>query len=490
MQNRRSAHGVGQYDRHIFNLSQEAALLEERLAVVTQEKSRVSIARDRASNHLLPIGRLADEILSEVLHYAVSDLAGEIWASSALATCYRWRRCILNTPKIWATVHITERSSPGQLDRWFQLSAHAPLKIQIDYSGYDPPVPEYKEEKVQFPRLWKLVEARAARVYHLCISALSSTRSILPIPKTFTSLRRLEVRELYSYNEFPCLPVLADGGPQSLESLCVMGESEDDLCYDSLSVDIINSSQLRSLTLSHHFHVDRVWLMIPHFQALEKLKWLARPPDEVFKYEIEQRITTTSGHPFSGFTLPNLKVVEVRGVPVLPFLRYACMPRLQSLTVESPDGDMSTLLPCLLRHNTVQELCVRNVLHTEVDQLRSIFRNFGGLVHFGTDGWTKDTFDTAWTLAELCFVGAGKPSVLHSPHLHALSLFTRWGFNPSQFDELNEGLKQRILPAIDEREKGQGTSLIVYIPDYSHKNPVNHPRLRYGESFVFDPDMC
>ncbi|KAL0059763.1 hypothetical protein AAF712_013489 [Marasmius tenuissimus] len=218
---------------------------EEEIRRIDEEISRLQAQRDilqqfvsRHRNLVSPFRRLPGELWAEVFVHCLPDnyLPVRSTAEAPLALtaiCQRWREVVLNTPRLWTSLHLylpnPSRSSPSDdfvswlnlrkegFELWLRRSGSLPLHLSLAAeSGYDHS--DFTKIMVKYSRRWKSIA-----LSHLPASALAPFNALskedLPLLEDFEEDAIMEREARLNPSQYPPPFIHAVGASPSLRRL-------------------------------------------------------------------------------------------------------------------------------------------------------------------------------------------------------------------------------------------------------------------------------
>jgi hypothetical protein len=431
----------------------ESSLLSLRLSFMESETRRVGLAKNRAKNSLLPVGRLPDEVLSEILLLSVVPIEYDLWASPILSTCHRWRQCAIRNPKIWSVISIDYCTELDELELWLSRSASCPLHIQFFYEQDVPP----EEIMRHFTAAYEVTSNRHCRVRSLHIEGITSLETLLPLKSLGTSLRELVLASASDKETSNVLPVLEELASSHIHSLTINNLPP---CRNAVRIDDINPSNLTSLTLNQAVTVQSVCKILPRCQSLVYLKWSYAEAGELNVVDSLQWMTEP-------FLLRNLKSLFISGSMSIPLLQMADMPELGELSVTSPMRPMGEIVHHLIRWERLEALELLSLDAVESQHFTTIFETLNRLEWFKCDAWTVSSLCGLYILINHSKQRVGGARRFHCPHLR--NLIIGFAYSSLQSDEddwlLRGALQTHILPLTHARGPDYEQPLTVWLPN-------------------------
>ncbi|KAK1227780.1 hypothetical protein PQX77_009206 [Marasmius sp. AFHP31] len=225
---------------------------EEEIRRIDEEMSRLQTRRDilqqfvsRHRNLVSPFRRLPGELWAEIFTHCLPDdyLPVRSTAEAPLALtaiCRSWREVVLNTPRLWTSLHLylpnPSRSSPSDdfvsllnlmkegYELWLKRSGSLPLYLSLAAEpGYD--YSDFTEIMAKYSRRWKSI-----RLSHLPASALAPfdalSKEDLPLLEDFEEDAIMEREARLNPNQYPPAFMHAVGASPSLRRLHITAPAE------------------------------------------------------------------------------------------------------------------------------------------------------------------------------------------------------------------------------------------------------------------------
>ncbi|KAF8310156.1 hypothetical protein DL93DRAFT_1667850 [Clavulina sp. PMI_390] len=207
------SHGLGFCDRRLFELEKVGSFFQAAQNWLHEEKYLVEVMRKQTQNHLRPVSRLPNEVLSEIFLLSMDPDSKSVWDEPFLSTCSRWRKCAVATPAVWRWLYIHENTHPSELIVVLARSHNAPLDVTIEFPSIDDdgPVPELKIshfsllERLLSHSVWRIVSLTTVDAPMLGWMPISILRT--------NSLRKLHYD--FSYYQEPESLIPTAGSPLS-----------------------------------------------------------------------------------------------------------------------------------------------------------------------------------------------------------------------------------------------------------------------------------
>ncbi|KAF8319126.1 hypothetical protein DL93DRAFT_2225525 [Clavulina sp. PMI_390] len=343
------------------------------------QQSRASIAKRRERNLRAPIFVLPIEILSEIALLAMLPLGVSIWKSPVLATCTRWRACIINTPRIWSHVYITQGELAAERQEcWLQRAGGG---VFLDLTVDD------AEAFRKLEASWiKTPSLRTPKVKSLIFSSKFNHHiqpSPFPIRFDATYLRELEVTNANCREGDRPAKLFEHQTPQCLHRLKLISL----VGPGSLLLSGWDSSSLVSLNLLDEIPNNDVLNILANASQLERLMW---------SYCDEKTSMDSHAPIYEGHTIRLNKLKSL------------------DLSDGSSDGGIREVLP-MLEAPALEKFCFTRTGYT--DNYRTFARfaaRWPTLTHLWLHDYAEDYYNEPATEAQDAILAVQVASVLHA----------------------------------------------------------------------------
>ena len=371
--------------------------MDQAVAHLEKEKRRVQLAKRRAINRNVPINRIPNEILGEILLLSMVPLGECIWSCSELKICHHWRQVAQGTPWIWSYLCITEYTPIKSIDLWIARSASVPLHICL--TALSPC-------KSPFLLLWQEITRYSRRFKSLDLRLEDPTwiDHILPITFRVDNLHELRI---YWEEEDPIISRTVDIFHPSIEmpQLRTLGIKTSDAQQDVITMPTPIASSLVELVIEEQASLAMVWSLLGECKRIRKLTW------KLENYVIEDPWTPPSA------SIPTLEHLSINGSLAANVLLAADLPSLRRLAVSGTINQVN-VCKAILKFTQITHLSI-DFDELGVQDIRSVYKSLHHLEHF-SHPWCGDTFEAILVLTE--WLGSPTDRVWHCPHMKQLHL--------------------------------------------------------------------
>jgi hypothetical protein len=379
-------------------LSRDLDILRRALVHLENEERRAQLARRRATNKMVAINRLPDDILGEILLLSMLPSGKGIWSSPEAKTCHHWRHVARQTPRIWSCVYITREIPFECIKLWMMRSAEAPLHIHFDALSV--------LSDHFFRAAWQMIMRHAHRFQSLFLELDGSwwINRVLPVTSRLNNLRELDI-------------FLGEGADSTSGPLDIFEphlttcrlrtlEITSSICLQNFfMIPSPAATSLVELTLEGQVAPDTVCQFLRECREIRKLTW---------DHQASPTNMTWAPAPIS---ISTLEYLWISGDLTAKFLSAANLPCLRRLFMSS-ECDQVEVCTAILGFTQITHLDVAFCV-LDAPRIRSIYESLHHLEHLSYR-WCEDTFEAILVLTEWEEEGAGR--IWHCPRMKQLHL--------------------------------------------------------------------
>ncbi|KAF8305348.1 hypothetical protein DL93DRAFT_359292 [Clavulina sp. PMI_390] len=392
------------------------------LRLVLLRWATVRMARlNTAHNSQLPIGRLPDEILSEIFLFCIPRKEANLWEVPLIFVCWGWRHCALGSSRFWSCVrydasaisaskpHITALRH-WVLKRTLTQAQYAPLHLDLRSSDF----PNYANgdlSEIVLILSPYLSQVRSV-AYHGLLHLGDAWNSLFLQTPALEEIN-IEVSDRHGSQR----SILPSPPPPSLRSLTLVGKRAG-----TVTIAPLQLHYLTYLRLDQSIGVEAVLDLLEGCANLETLIWAGG--SELRGQEIRLRPDRQA------VVLSCLTVADLGSDALIAFLTKVKAPDVEQLALAQSTA--SAIISGLGQLKKLSFLRLRGFSSIEPETIEGLFQLFSdSLRDFSFDSWTKQSLTALRSLGlSQQDVSTASPRSPLCPHLRRLEISFEAGLPP------------------------------------------------------------